>query len=107
MASPGRSAVESSASSWPSGESANAVAAAIRLPSRSRGRSPPFGGGGPSAASALSAAKAKSEVAMATSRVSPERASTSQSLPPLAAWEYAPVYEPGSFEAESRKTARD
>ena len=22
------------------------------------------------------------------------------SLPPLAAWEYAPVYEPGSFEAE-------
>jgi coproporphyrinogen III oxidase len=22
------------------------------------------------------------------------------SLPPLAAWEYAPTYEPGSFEAE-------
>ena len=22
------------------------------------------------------------------------------SLPPLAAWEYAPAYEPGSFEAE-------
>src|SRR4051812_14139811 len=81
-ASPGCLSVERSASSRPSGENANDVAAATRTPSSSSGRSPPFGGGGPRAAIAPAGAKEEADVPAAISRATPETGSIDQSCPP-------------------------